>query len=316
MKAGVIERLGASPGATSYPDPTPSTDTEVLIKVEATALNAVDLHIASGHHRAGAPSLPYVPGVEAVGQIIAGPDLGLRVRVVVAAGLAPGVNGGLAELVVTNRAACIPVPAELDSVAAAAVGVVGSSADISLRSAGFHDGESVLVLGATGPLGMAFLQLARLAGADRVIAAGRNPERLACVPAADGVVMLGKEPLSEQLASLGGPVDLVVDPVWGPWAQSALACLSPGGRYLNVGAAAGDGTPFQVEWLRAAQLKLMGFSATAVNPAEIVASYQRVAALAAAGSLVLPTATYSLDDVALAWEAQASSPGRKIVVIP
>jgi NADPH:quinone reductase-like Zn-dependent oxidoreductase len=75
MKAGVIERLGASPGATSYPDPTPSTDTEVLVKVEATALNAVDLHIASGHHRAGAPSLPYVPGIEVVGQIIAGPDL-------------------------------------------------------------------------------------------------------------------------------------------------------------------------------------------------------------------------------------------------
>jgi NADPH2:quinone reductase len=238
------------------------------------------------------------------------------VRVVVAAGLAPGVDGGLAELVVIDRAACIPVPTELDSVVAAAVGVVGSSADSSLRSAGFHDGESVLVLGATGPLGMAFLQLARLAGADRVIAAGRNHERLAHVPAADGVVLLGEEPLSEQLTSLGGPVDLVVDPVWGPWAQSALACLSPGGRYLNVGAAAGDGTPFQVEWLRAAQLTLIGFSATAVGPTEAVASYQRVAALAAAGTLVLPTATYSLDDVALAWDAQGSSPGKKIVVVP
>lgn len=316
MKAGVIERLGASPGVASFPDPTPSSDTEVLVKVEATALNAVDLHIASGHHRAGAPSWPYVPGIETVGQIIAGPDHGLRVRVVIPAGLAPGVNGGLAELVITDRGACMPVPTELDSLAAAAVGVVGSSADISLRSAGFHDGESVLVLGATGPLGMAFLQLARLAGADRVIAAGRNQKRLAHVPAADGVVMLGAEPLSEQLTSLGGPVDLVVDPVWGPWAQSALACLSPGGRYLNVGAAAGDGTPFHVEWLRATQLTLIGFSATAVNPAEIVASYQRVAALAATGSFVLPTATYSLDDVSLAWEAQASSPGKKIVVVP
>jgi NADPH:quinone reductase len=206
MKAGVIERLGASPGVTSYPDPTPSTDTEVLIKVEATALNAVDLHIASGHHRAGAPSPPYVPGIEVVGRIIAGPDLGLRVRVAItAAGFVPGVSGGLAELVVTDRAACIPVPTELDSVAAAAVGVVGSSADISLRSAGFRDGESVLVLGATGPLGMAFLQLARLAGADRVIAAGRSQERLADLPAVSGVVTLGEEPLSEQLAALGAP---------------------------------------------------------------------------------------------------------------
>jgi NADPH:quinone reductase-like Zn-dependent oxidoreductase len=108
----------------------------------------------------------------------------------------------------------------------------------------------------------------------------------------------------------------VVDPVWGPWAQSALACLTPGGRYLNVGAAAGDGTPFHVEWLRASQLTLMGFSATAVRPTDVIASYHRVAALAAAGSLVLSSATYPLDEVAQAWEAQAPSPGKKIVVIP
>jgi NADPH:quinone reductase-like Zn-dependent oxidoreductase len=316
VKAGVIEQLGGPPHATSHVDPTQSTDTQVLVRIEAAALNAVDLHIASGHHRAGAPRLPYVPGVEAVGQIVAGPDLGLRVRFAVAAGLAPGVNGGLAELVVTDRAACIPVPAELESVAAAAVGVVGTSADIALRNVDLRKGQSVLVLGATGPLGTAFLQLARLAGADRIIAAGRNPERLGQVPAADGVLTLDEKPLSEQLASLGGPVDLVVDPVWGPWAQSALACLKPGGRYLNVGAAAGDETPFRVEWLRATRLTLIGFSATSVNPSDIIASYRHVAALAAAGSLVLPTATYSLDEVTQAWEAQASSPGKKIVVTP
>ena len=111
----------------------------------------------------------------------------------------------MAELLLTDRATCIPVPDELDSVAAAAIGVVGTSADLSLRRAGIQAGESVLVLGATGPLGTAFVQLARLAGAKRVIAAGRNPGRLAQVPAADGVAVLGEEPLSEQLASLGGP---------------------------------------------------------------------------------------------------------------
>jgi NADPH:quinone reductase-like Zn-dependent oxidoreductase len=316
MKAAVIGRLGAAPHPTAWTDPSPVTGNQVLVKVEAAALNAVDLHIAAGHHRAGAPGLPYVPGIEAVGTIVAGPDQGLRVRVAVPAGLVPGVNGGMAELLLTDRATCIPVPAGLDSVAAAAIGIVGTSADLSLRRAGMQAGESVLVLGATGPLGTAFLQLARLAGAKRVIAAGRNPERLAQVPAADGVAVLGEEPLSERLASLGGPVDLVVDPVWGPWAEPALACLKPGGRYLNVGAAAGDGTAFHVEWLRAAQLTLIGFSATRAEPADIIASYQHVAALAAAGSLALPTATYPLDEATQAWEAQASSPGKKIVVIP
>jgi NADPH:quinone reductase-like Zn-dependent oxidoreductase len=316
MKAAVIDRLGAAPHATARPDPSPATGNHVLVKVEAAALNAVDLHIAAGHHRAGPPQLPYVPGIEAVGTIVAGPDQGLRVRAAVPAGLAPGVNGGMAELLLTDRATCIPVPDGLDSVAAAAIGVVGTSADLSLRRAGILAGESVLVLGATGPLGTAFLQLARLAGAKRVIAAGRNPERLAQVPAADGVAVLGEEPLSERLASLGGPVDLVVDPVWGPWAESALACLKPGGRYLNVGAAAGDGTAFHVEWLRAAQLTLIGFSATRAEPADIIASYQHVAALAAASSLALPTATYPLEEATQAWDAQASSPGKKIVVIP
>jgi NADPH:quinone reductase-like Zn-dependent oxidoreductase len=317
MKAAVIDTLGNAPRVIVYPDPSPATGNLVLVKVEAAALNAVDLHIASGHHRAGPPQLPYVPAIEAVGTIAAGPDQGLRVRAVAPAGLVPGVNGGMAEFLLADRATCTPVPEQLDSAAAAAIGVVGTSADLSLRKAGIQAGDSVLVLGATGPLGTAVIQLARLAGAKRVIAAGRNPERLAQIsPAADGVAVLGEEPLPEQLASLGGPVDLVVDPVWGLWAAPALACLKPGGRYLNVGAAGGDGTAFHVEWLRAAQLTLIGFSATRAEPADTIASYQHIAALAAAGSLKLPTATYSLDEATQAWEAQTSSPGKKIVVIP
>jgi NADPH:quinone reductase-like Zn-dependent oxidoreductase len=316
MKAAVIDTIGAAPRVIAHPDPSPTAGNLVLVEVEAAALNTIDVHIASGHHRAGPPRLPYVPAIEAVGTIVAGPDTGLRVRAAGPAGLVPGVDGGLAELLLTDRATCVPVPDELDSVAAAAIGVVGTSADLSLRKAGLQAGDSVLVLGATGPLGAAVIQLARLAGAKRVIAAGRNPERLAQVSAADGVAVLGEEPLPGQLASLGGPVDLVVDSVWGPWAQTALACLKPGGRYLNVGAAGGDGTAFQVEWLRARQLTLIGFSSGGAAPADVIASYRHVATLAAAGSLTLPTATYSLDEAAQAWAAQVSSPGKKIVVIP
>lgn len=218
MKAAVIDTLGTAPRVTTRPDPSPASGDQVLVKVEATALNVIDLHIAAGDHRAGPPQLPYVPGLETVGTIAAGPEQGLRVRAVALAGLVPGVNGGLAEFLLASRATCIPVSDGLDSVVAAAIGAVGTSADLALRKAGLRAGESVLVLGATGPLGAAIVQLARLAGAKRVIAAGRDRERLARVPAADGVAVLGTEPLSEQLAALGGPVDLVADPVWGPWA--------------------------------------------------------------------------------------------------
>jgi NADPH:quinone reductase len=173
MKAAVIDRIGGAPRAVVFPDPPPATGNQVLVQVEAAALNAVDLHVAAGRHRAGAPQLPYVPGIEAVGTVVAGPDQGLRVRAVVPAGL-QGVNGGMAEFLLTDRATCIPVPDGLESAAAAAVGVVGTSADMSLRRAGMLAGESVLVLGATGPFGMAFLQLARVGGAKRVLVGGRN----------------------------------------------------------------------------------------------------------------------------------------------
>jgi NADPH:quinone reductase len=67
MKAAVIGALGTAPRVTTHPDPSPATGGQVLIRVEATALNVVDLHVAAGDHRAGPPQLPYVPGLEAVG---------------------------------------------------------------------------------------------------------------------------------------------------------------------------------------------------------------------------------------------------------
>src|ERR1700759_1116301 len=190
IKNAVIGVVGTARRLFPPTDPPPATGNLVLFRVEAAALNAVDLHVASGHPRAGPPRPPYVPPMEAGGTILAGPDGGLRVRAVAPAGLVPGVNGGMAELLLTDRAACIPVPEELDSAAAAAIGVVGTSADLWLPKAGVPAGDSLRVLGAPGPLGTAVIQLARLAGAKRAIAAGRNPERLSQVsPAADGVAL-------------------------------------------------------------------------------------------------------------------------------
>jgi NADPH:quinone reductase-like Zn-dependent oxidoreductase len=315
MKAAVITDIGGTPRTEIVSDPARPGDGKVLIRVEATALNAIDLHVAAGHHRAGRPRLPYIPGIESVGVIVDGPDAGLRVRTIAAAGLAPGVDGGLAEFQVVDRAACVPVPDGLSSETAAAIGVVGTGADLALSKAALKPGESVLVLGATGPFGNALLQFATRAGAQRVIAAARHPDRLARFAHADAVAVLGEEPLAQQLEKHGGPVDLVVDPLWGEWAVPALRCLKPGGRYLNVGAAAGDDLPFPVELLRAAQLTLIGFSGVSTRLPDMLASYERVAALALTGSFWLPTKTFPLDEAGRAWTAQASSPGAKIVVV-
>lgn len=316
MKAAMIEALGDAPRLVTVEDPSRATDGQIVIKIEAAALNAIDLHLAAGHHRAGPPQLPYAPGIESVGTVLDGPNEGTRVRATALAGLLPGANGGLAELQLVEGALCVPVPHGLDSVTAAAIGVVGSSADLGLAKATFRPGDSVLVSGATGPFGHAFLQLARIAGAARVIAVGRDRHRLEALTSVDGVIAFDGIPVPEQLESVGGPVDLVVDSVWGNWAETLLRCLKPGGRYLNVGAAGGDGAPFHVEGLRASQLALIGFSAASASPPDILASYRRVAQLAASDVFMLPTEVYPLDKAAEAWQAQASSPGKKIVLVP
>ena len=316
MRAAVIHRAGATPELVERDEPSTTADEQVILRVEAAALNAIDLHIASGTHRAGPPAVPYIPALESVGVVQSGPDAGSRVRAFVPAGLAPGVDGGLAELQLVDRASCVPVPDELDSVTAAAIGVVGTAAELALAAARLTPDESVLVLGATGPFGSAFVQLARRAGAARVIAAARHPERLADHLGVDGLLTLGDEPLHEQLAACGGAVDLVVDPVWGEWAEPALRCLRRHGRCLNVGAAAGDGLPFHSELLRGGRLALIGFSGASADPADLLASYGRVAGLAAAEEFALPTQTFALDDAGAAWSEQAHSPGRKLVIVP
>jgi NADPH:quinone reductase-like Zn-dependent oxidoreductase len=67
MRAALIEVVGGAPRVETLGDPSRTGDDQVLIKVEAAALNAIDLYIATGHHRAGEPQLPYVPGIETVG---------------------------------------------------------------------------------------------------------------------------------------------------------------------------------------------------------------------------------------------------------
>jgi NADPH:quinone reductase len=110
MKAAVIDTIGAVPRVIARRDPSPAAGNLVLVKVEAAALNTIDVHIASGHHRAGPPRLPYVPAIEAVGTIVAGPDTGLRVRAAGPAGLVPGVDGGLAELLSSSSSRDWPAP--------------------------------------------------------------------------------------------------------------------------------------------------------------------------------------------------------------
>jgi NADPH:quinone reductase-like Zn-dependent oxidoreductase len=193
MLGCVVGQLGDAPEPASRPQPD-RLPGQSLVKVTVAALNPIDLLISSGKHPAGAPPVPHVPGIQAVGLVMESDryPAGTRVRVSVAGGY---VSGTLAEYVTAPDLACVQVPGDLADNQAAAIGVVGISSLISLRDrVALGKGESVLVLGATGALGLASLQVARHLGADRVIAAGRNPERLAALGArADGTALLDAE---------------------------------------------------------------------------------------------------------------------------
>jgi NADPH:quinone reductase-like Zn-dependent oxidoreductase len=316
MRAATVSQLGQTPKLADQDDPhrTPGT---TLVRLTAASLNPIDLLISSGGHPLGVPPMPHVPGVEGVGTVLESDThpTGTRVRVSV-----PGcfVSGTLAELVVAPDAACLPVPDALGDDLAAAVGIVGISSLIALRDAGeLHPGESVLVFGATGGLGQAAIHLARALGADRVIAAARNEKRLAALAGStDGTVLLDTDPteFATRLGKAGGPVDVVIDSLWGPYAPAALAALRTGGRYVNLGQSAGAEGAVDANLLRHSKLKLTGVSGSSLSPEQNASAYSQIADFAAAGQLPLPIESYPLHEIGAAWSAQAASPGKKITL--
>ena len=321
MRAAVVSELGQAPGISEERDEPRRTPGVSLVRVTAAAVNPIDLLIASGGHPLGRPRPGYVPGVEGAGRVVDSDTLapGTRVRISVPGGF---VDGTFAQYVLAPDTACVPIPDALGDDLAAAIGVVGVSALIGLRDeAALRPGQSVLVLGATGAFGQAFVHLARALGAERVLAAGRSDGRLAALEErglVDGTVLLDPDPAGflGRLEKVGGPVDVVVDPLWGPYAKSALSALAPSGRLLNVGQSAGAEATVDAGPLRHARLKVLGLSGAYLTPEQSAEAYAQVAAYAAAGQLDLALAAYPLRDIAEVWAAQAASPGKKLVLNP
>jgi NADPH2:quinone reductase len=107
---------------------------------------------------------------------------------------------------------------------------------------------------------------------------------------------------------------VVVDPLWGPYAAPGLSALAAGGRMLSVGQAAGATAEVSAGPLRHRGASLVGFSGAAATPTATAAAYREVAEHVVAGRVRVELETYPLAEVAAAWQAQAASPGRKLVV--
>jgi len=223
------------------PTPTPG-ERQVVIRVAAAGLNYPDALIVQGKYQAR-PPLPFVPGMELAGTITA---VGARVEAyrVGDAVMATGQTGAFAEACVVPVERVMRRPEAIPpDVAAASLITYGTTYHALKDRARLRPGETVLVLGAAGGVGTAAIELAKLMGA-RVIAAALSQAKLAVCRrlGADAVVDYATEPLRERLKELTGGqgVDVVYDPVGGPYAEVALRGTGWDGRYLVIGFAAGE----------------------------------------------------------------------------
>ncbi|MDO8290625.1 MAG: NADPH:quinone oxidoreductase family protein [Parvibaculum sp.] len=225
----------------NLPEPVPG-EGEVLLAVEAAGLGYVDALFVRGTYQVKLP-LPFVPGsevaglIEAVGEGVSSDLIGTRV-------MALSPRGALAEKIVLPAAVCTSVPDEMSAEAAAGFLVSYCTALYGLQTCGkLQAGETVLVLGAAGGVGMAAIDVAKAMGA-RVIAAASTIEKRAAALAhgADMVVDYNDPEWRKVLDGLVEKrgVNVVYDPVGGAYSETAFRCLAPGGRHLVVGFANGE----------------------------------------------------------------------------
>jgi NADPH:quinone reductase len=310
MRAAVISELGRPPEITDRPEPAG----EAIIEVSAVSLNPIDINVGAGRYFAGHPELPYVPGCEGVGRA----SDGTRVYLF-SDGLGLSRDGLLAERGAAPAGLGIPLPDAVSDEIAAACGIAGMAGWMSVAwRAPVRKDDRVLVLGATSTVGLVATQVAKLLGAERVVAVGRNPERLkrSAELGADVIVSLEEDDLAaafKEAAGGDGPTH-IVDTLWGRPAAAAIQAAPPGWRLVQLGQSAGAEATLTSAAIRGKMGEIYGYTDFAVPANTFREQYLRLVAHAAAGEIVLDIETYPFERVAEAWERQAVGANAKLVV--
>jgi NADPH:quinone reductase-like Zn-dependent oxidoreductase len=318
MNAAVLHALGKPPRFEKFPEPVPA-EGEVVVHVRAASLKPVDKQIAAGTHYATFRELPAVCGLDGIGVLEDGS------RVFFAGPRRP--YGAMAERAVVRRAQCFAVPEGLNDEVAAALPNPGVSAWLTLKErAKLAAGETVLILGATGVTGKLAVQIAKIFGAGRVIAAGRNEKALNSLLelGADATIRLDKprEELTKVFAHEAGEkgFQVVIDYLWGPPTEALLAALTRNEftaigletRLVQVGESAGESISLPAAVLRSTPLTIMG-TAGMPAPEILMDAFQQVLAYGASGKLRIDTERVPLADIESVWPREGRS---RLVIIP
>ncbi|HYD47222.1 MAG TPA: NADPH:quinone oxidoreductase family protein [Terriglobales bacterium] len=295
---------------------------QVVISVEAAGVNFPDLLIIQNQYQFK-PPLPFTPGGEVAGVIkqvgagVCGWRAGDRV-------LASTGYGGFASEVAVAPRSLVKIPPSMDSVTASAFLMTYGTSHYALKDrAAIRPGETLLVLGAAGGVGLAAVELGKVMGA-RVIAAASSDDKLAICRehGASEVINYAREDLKERIKQLTGGqgADVVYDPVGGAYAEAALRATNWEGRYLVIGFTAGiPKVPLNLTLLKGCQIVGVFWGAFVMrNPERHAAHVAELLQWFEQGKLKPHVcATYPFEQVAKALEDLAARKVTgKVVLIP
>jgi len=319
MKAAVVHEYGQVPRYEEIEAPAAATDREELVDMLAAGLHPRVRSQAAGSHYTSTDELPLIPGVDGVGRRADGSLVYF---------LLPDTRyGTMAEQTVIDPRRSVPLPADADAVLIAAAMNPGMSAWIALKQRiKFSAGQSVLILGATGSSGQLAIQIAKRLGAGRVIAAGRDPEKLATLPAlgADATIDLRAEPeaLARDIAEKASEVDVVLDYLWGAPTEFAMNALVLARKeparlltWIEIGSVGGPDIALPSALLRQANLRLLGSGQGSASAAGILSVLPSLVEEILHGGLRVEATTVPLRDVEAEWTATGGA-SERVVITP
>lgn len=304
-------------------DPEPA-EGQLLVRVRAAALNFPDVLMCRGQYQVR-PSLPYTPGVELCGEVVAGSagsGFSAGDRII---GTPALPHGALGDLAIVPAADAHAAPPQLDDAAAAAMHIAYQTAWFGLhRRAGLRSGETLLVNAAAGGVGSAAVQLGRAAGA-RVVAVVGGPRKAAVATdlGADVVIDRTQHDLIPAIkqATDGRGADVVFDPVGGDAFDTATRCVAFEGRIVLVGFASGTIPALPLSHVLVKNYSLLGLHwglYRQYDPDAVAEAHHRLTGLAADGTVApLVGGRLTLDEAAdgLTRLAAGDSVGRLVVAL-
>ncbi|MCB1410498.1 MAG: NADPH:quinone oxidoreductase family protein [Rhodobacter sp.] len=319
MRAFVLASTETPPTVIDLPMPDPAPG-EIRLRIRACGLNFADLLMTRGQYQER-PEMPFVMGMEVAGEVEA---LGAGVT-----GFAPGQRvaafqgqGGLAEYGCFPASACLPIPDAMPFDQAAGFMVAYGTSHVALsHRARLKSGETLLVLGASGGVGLTAVEIGARMGA-RVVAVARGAEKLKVAQAAGASILIdsAEADLKSAFKGLGG-VDVVYDAVGEPAAGAALRALKPEGRFIVIGFAGGQVPQIPANILLVKNIDVIGLywgGYSRFAPQVLTASLRDLMAMYARGALhphVSHTLPLERTTEALALLRDRKSTGKVVVTI-